>query len=120
MAGYLKQTLMDKDIKLGSGREWYSDPIDLQTGDIVTVSATADENFYAGFFSRVDFHRHYGRKGEPFAFEFGTDSGAYTKRVVVDQSDEYYFVLRVGVFSGSATIHARIALQRPKAGPPEG
>ncbi len=120
MAGYLRRTLLDQEIKLGSGREWYSDPIDLQTGDLITVSATADENFYAGFFSRVDFHRYYGRKGQPFAFEFGTDSGAYTKRLVVAQSDEYYFVLRVGVFSGTATIHARITLQRPKAGPPEG
>ncbi len=89
-------------------------------GHAVTVSATADENFYAGLFSRVDFHRYYGRKGEPFAFEFGTDSGAYTKRVVIDQSDEYYFVLRVGVFSGTAAIHARITLQRPKAGLPVG
>lgn len=120
MAGYLKQTLLDKEIRLGPGREWYSDPIDLQTGDIITVSATANENFYAGFFNRVDFHRYYGRRGQPFAFEFGSDSAAWTRRVVVDQSDEYYFILRVGVFSGSTTIHSRITLQRPKAGqPPE-
>jgi hypothetical protein len=118
MSGYVKQILLERDLKLDSGREWYSDPIDLQTGDIVTVSATADENFYAGFFHRVDFHRYYGRRGEPFAFEFGSDSAAYTKRVVVENSDEYYLVLRVGVFSGTATIHVRIAVQRPRAGVP--
>jgi hypothetical protein len=113
MTEYARRVLLDQPIELASGREWYSDPFSLSQGDVVTVSATADENFYAGFFSREEFHRRYGRRGESFDFEYGTDSAAYTTRVVVPEDDDYYFVVRVGVFSGTATINARIVAQHP-------
>jgi hypothetical protein len=113
MVEYVKTVLVDQTIALDSGHEWYSDPFDLKTGDIVTVSATSNENFYAGFFSRETFHRRYGRRGEPFAFDYGSDSAAYTRRIVAEEDDDYYLVLRVGVFSGTAKVRVRIVRQRP-------
>ncbi len=110
---YERSLLLDQDIPLASGSEWYSDPFPLLKGDLVDITATANENFYAGFFSRGEFAERYGRRGEPFFFRYGSDRAAYAKRLIVDEEDEFYFVLRVGVFSGNARIHARILLRRP-------
>ena len=110
---YKRSILLDQTIALETGHEWFSDPFHLFTDDLVDVTATADENFYAGFFPREEFVERYGRGGEPFFFRYGSDRAAYTTRLVVDEEDEFYFVLRVGVFSGKARIHARILLRRP-------
>ncbi|MCL4309060.1 MAG: hypothetical protein M1126_06880 [Candidatus Thermoplasmatota archaeon] len=114
MAGqYERSILLDQAIVLDAGHEWFSDPFHLLEHDLVDVTATANENFYAGFFPREEFVKRYGRGGEPFFFRYGSDRAAYTTRLVVDEEDEFYFVLRVGVFSGKARIHARILLRRP-------
>lgn len=114
MAELTRRVLLDREIGLSPGGEWYSEPFSLKAGDVVTVSSTSDENFYAGFFPREAFHRRYGRRGEPFVFEYGTDSAAYTRRLRIPEDDDYYLVVRVGVFSGAGRVKARVVRERPQ------
>ncbi len=78
-------------------------------GDVVTVTCTADENFYAGLFPREEY---VSKRGTMFGFVFGTDKPQYTTRREIPEDDDYYLVLRVGVFSGTARIRVKVKVRR--------
>ena len=107
-----RKVLFNKVIGLKPGGEWHTKPIELHKGDILTISASGNEKFYAGIFDRVEYHRKVGADGGMFGFEFGTDSRGFTHRVQAKSYEDYYVVLRVGIFSGSARIQCRIELLR--------
>ncbi len=98
---------------LGSGKEWHSEPYDLREGDIVTFSCRGSGKFYAGIFAREEYFDMRGAEGGAFAFEFGEDRRGFTERFEVPEDDEYYIVLRVGVFTnGPVEIKVRLKIQR--------
>jgi hypothetical protein len=100
-------------VELESGEEWHSDPYDLKEGDLVTLSCRGNDRFYAGIYAREQYYELRGSEGGAFGFEFGTDKRGYTERFEVPEDDEYYVVLRVGVFtSGSAEINVRLKIDR--------
>ena len=105
---------MTDPIKLESGREWHSKPLLAQKGDILILSARGNDNFYAGLFDRVSYHRKVGADGGGFAFEFGTDTRGFTQKVLARETEDYYIVFRVSVFTfGTTTIYPRLERLRP-------
>lgn len=102
------EMLMDKVIGLDPDEEW-EEEIELERGDIITVTCTADESFYADFLPREEYvqQRTSGVLGS-FGFPFGSDCPQFTKRVKIPEDDDYYLVVRVGVFSGTARIRVKV------------
>ncbi len=94
------------DVKLSTDREWHSKPIRLRDRSKVTITAVGEGNFYVGLFSREDYVRKTAVRG-PFGFEFGTDRASFTREYLINRTDDYYLVFRVGVFSRAQTIHVR-------------
>lgn len=100
-------------VTLKPGHEWHSDPYQLYENDEVTFSCRASGKFYAGIFDREEYFEDRGAAGGAFDFEFGTDDYGYTERFTVDEDDDYYMVLRVGVFTPSAVeIQVRLKIER--------
>lgn len=107
-----RQILFDADINLKSGKEWHSKPIALSPGDRLVASASGTRRFYGGLFDRKSYFGLVGRESGAFGFEFGSDRHGFTDSVRATASEDYYIVLRVGVFTSAATIHLRVELQR--------
>lgn len=102
------EILTDKVMKLTSGEE-SEEEFELKRGDIITVTCTADENFYADFLPRDKYvQRRTGGAFGAFGFPFGSDCPQFTKRVQIPEDDDYYLVIRVGVFSGTARIRVKV------------
>lgn len=104
--------LFDKKIQIGTNGKFELALEDLKKGDILTITCLGDKNFYAGLFNRGEFigMRTSGIGGSS-DFPFGSDSLEYTERVTIPDDDDYYLVLRVGVFTGyigNANIHVKI------------
>lgn len=100
-------------VSLKPGQEWHSDPYELQKDDEVTVSCRGDGKFYAGIFDREEYFENRGSEMGAFGFEFGTDDYGYTEQFTVDEDDDYYVVLRVGVFTSSTVdIQVRLKIER--------
>ncbi len=113
MARYTPAGTNSFQVELDSGEEWHSDPYDLREGDKVTLSCRADDKFYAGIFNRDEYYEARGSEAGAFGFEFGTDKRGYTDRLEVTEDEEYYVVLRVGVFtSGKVQIRVRLKIER--------
>ncbi len=106
-----RNVLFEDDVELAPGREWHSKPIQLRPGDRIVVSATGTHRFYAGLFDRVTYHSLVGRESGAFGFEFGADRRGFTDSVRAAAHEDYYIVLRVGVFGDRTTIHLRVELQ---------
>ena len=101
------------EVELGPGEEWHSDPYELRADDLVTLSCRRNHKFYAGLFERETYFELRGAAGGAFGFEFGTDRRGFTARVRVGEDEEYYLVLRVGVFApGTTTIEVRLKIDR--------
>lgn len=88
----------------------------MEKDDNVTITCTGDENFYACFFPREEYISKRGGGGSGiFGFPFGTDEPQFTEKVTIPSDDDYYLVLRVGVFSGSARVSVKVThLRRAK------
>lgn len=114
---YRKRLLLDQLVDLPPGREWHSEPLSLLEGDVVTVSASSTQRFYAAFADREEYHRKIGAVAGAFSFEFGTDRRGYTVRQEISLPENYYLVLRVGVFGDTASIRARVEVLRPARAP---
>lgn len=103
--------LFDQDINLLSGKEWHSKPVALNPGDRLVVSASGTRRFYGGLFDRQTYYELVGRESGAFGFAFGSDRHGYTDSVRANALEDYYIVLRVGVFTSETTIHLRVELQ---------
>ena len=104
------------DVQLNAGEEWHSKAIRLRAGDVVTLTCTSSQRFYAGLFSRKEYAKRKGAVGGAFDFLPGSDRRAFTARVQIDSEDDYYIVLRVGIFSSRQSIHLRYVRERPSTG----
>lgn len=113
MPPYTPAEITGFTVDLKPGEEWHSEPYDLKDGDQVTLSCGGDGRFYAGIFDREEYFAKRGAGGGAFDFEFGEDRRGFTDRFVVPDDDEYYIVLRVGVFTGRPVrINVRLKIQR--------
>jgi hypothetical protein len=117
MAKYERSTVLEEDVHLGGGQEWHSDKIEVEEDEIITVTADAVRPFYAGLFTREQYYALGGPGVPEFPFEFGTDRLGYTKRLIAAQPDDFYIVLRVGVFTGKRgakiKVHLRVEALKP-------
>ena len=109
-------SVQEYDVDLDAGKEWHSSAIRLRAGDVVTLTCTSRQRFYAGFFSRVEYTKRKGSVGGAFDFLPGSDRRAFTARVQIDSEDDYYIVLRVGIFNYKQSIHVRYIRERPGTG----
>jgi hypothetical protein len=101
-------------IELESGHEWHSKPIRLDAGDVVTVSATSENRFFAGLFDREEYFRR--RRAIAGAFDFlpGSDRPQFTLKFQVPETEDYYLVFRVSVFRSNQKINVRWIVESPK------
>lgn len=105
--------IFEGEIELNSGQEWHSEPILLDKGIVVTLQARGQSKFYAGFFSREDYFRK-RNPPNPFKFSWGSDKPQYTIKMSIPETEYYYLVFRVGVFTGPppVKISALVTTQR--------
>src|SRR5439155_2957336 len=111
-AGTMDRVLLNRTFTIEPEEEQHEE-FELSKGDLVTVTCTADENFYAGLFPRAEYIEKRGMGA--FGFSFGTDKPQFTTKVEIPEDDDYYLVLRVGVFSGTGRIHAKVKVRRRAA-----
>jgi len=107
-SGPAEDVLLEKTFALKSDEEQHEE-FEFSKGDVVTVTCTADENFYAGLFPREEYIK---KRSNPFSFSFGTDKPQYTTKVEIPEDDDYYLVLRVGVFSGTGRIRVKVKVRQ--------
>ena len=100
-----KEILIDEEIELESEEEEHLE-FELNEGDIITITCMGNDNFYAGFFSREEYIKRRGPN--TFDFSFGSDSPQFTTKGRITEDDDYYFVIRVGFFTGTTTINVKI------------
>jgi len=108
--------LMDKTIKLDADEEFHEE-FELEKGDVITITCISEYEFYAGFFPREEYirRRTSGIFGA-FNFELFTNTPEYTKKVKIKEDDDYYLVIRVGVFGGGVfsipKIHVKVKCEK--------
>jgi len=109
----IQNVLTDEIIKMKPDEEWHKN-FELKKGSAITITCVSNMNFYTGFFHRDEYikNRKAGILGT-FNFEFGGDRPQYTKKMVIPEDDDYYLVIRVGVFSGNAEIHVKVKCLNP-------
>lgn len=89
------EIIFDDTIKLVPNEEWHYE-LELNKGNIITITCNGDDNFYADFCSREEYIDRYG---QPFRFPFGSDDSAGTNRYEVEEDDDYYLVIRRSMWS---------------------
>ena len=110
---YQIEILIDEEVKMRSEEEMEWELEDLKKGEILTVTCKGDENFYAGIFPREEFIRKRSAGiGKTFAFPFGTDKPQYTKKMTIPFDDDFFLIIRVGYFSGTANIEVKVKCHR--------
>ena len=105
-------TIVNEIVELGAGRERHV-RFRLKAGDVVTATCRAKTKFYSAFLSRVEYTARVGAAGDDtFQFEFGTDVRGFTRRLDVPSDDDYYLVIRDGVFSPKVFVTVEVDLIR--------
>lgn len=104
--------IVNEIIELAPGRERHL-RFRLRAGDALTVTCRAKTKFYAALLDRTTYTSRVGGAGDDtFQFEFGTDERGFTDRAEPLADDDYYLVLRVGVFSDRGFITTVVDLRR--------
>lgn len=103
---------MDEVAELGKGLERHVQ-FHLRSNDTITVICGARTKFYAGFFDREEYTSKVNADGPGmFRFEFGSDTKGFTTKSRVESEDDYFLVLRNGVFSPRAQISVQVSVSR--------
>jgi hypothetical protein len=109
----ITQTLIDEETKIRSEEEKEWELEDLKKGDILTITCKGNENFYAGVFQREEFiNKRSAGIGGAFNFPFGSDRPQFTKKLTIIEDDDYFLIIRVGYFSGTARIDIKVKCRR--------
>jgi hypothetical protein len=103
-----KPLLIQGDLELSSGTEWYSKPIRLAAGSAYEITLTAERRFYAGFFHARQFAARKGAVAGMFDFPFGSDRRAHYFEGTIDVAGDWYVVIRVGGFTEGTTVSTRM------------
>jgi DNA-binding IclR family transcriptional regulator len=105
-------TVVYETIDLATGRERHI-RFKLQPGDRLTATCSATSRFYAALLPRTEYVERVGAAGpEMFRFVPGTDTKGFTDQVAVQEEEDYYLVLRNGVFNLRAHIATKVDLRR--------
>ena len=116
MPNYKRRTIQERDQILPGGKEYHSEPIQVEPGELVTLTAHGNHPFYAALLTREEYFAKGGPSVKEFPFQFGTDRVAFTaRRGIGPVPDDLYVVVRVGVFSGTARIHVKLEKMTPVA-----
>jgi hypothetical protein len=104
--------IVNEIVELAPGKERHL-RFRLRAGDALTVTCRAKTKFYAALLDRTAYAERVGGAGDDaFQFEFGTDKRGFTDRAEPTADDDYYLVLRVGVFSERGFISTVADLRR--------
>jgi hypothetical protein len=104
--------LIRESIELAPGKERHIE-FHLRGGDVLTVTCKARSKFYAALLSRDAYTARIGGGGpDTFGFKFGTDAQGFTDRIEAAVLDDYYLVLRDGVFSPRVHIETKVDILR--------
>jgi hypothetical protein len=108
----ISEIIFDESLDLEPDEEWHQE-FRLEKGDVITITCIADEKFYAGFFSREEYIQRRGGGGlGMFDFTYGTDMPQCTAKIAIQEGDDYYLVIRVGVWSDEAEIYVKVRCDR--------
>jgi hypothetical protein len=104
--------LMNEVVELAAGKERHL-RFRLKEEDVLTVTCKAKTKFYVALLRRPDYAKRVGAAGEDtFAFEFGSDVRGFSDQVKGAIEDDYYLVLRDGVFSPRVFVTVNVDLRR--------
>lgn len=102
------EIIFEEDMEINAGYEkhlrWW-----FEKGDNIIVTVVADGDIYAEFMIRKEYvKRKDGADEGMFDFEFGTDRSTYTVEGEIEESDDYYLVLRVSSWGDDKNVNVRI------------
>lgn len=107
------EAIIQEEIELRSGQEWHSEPIHFDGGDVVTVQARSKYKFYAGLFPREEYYRK-RNPPNPYRFLWASDRPQFTIRLEISESEYYYLVFRVGVFTLPSPIRIQVLMTKER------
>lgn len=105
------ETIEEADPVLSSGSEWHSNPIRLHRGEIAKLTVTGQRAVYAGLFSATEYADHRNKAGTQTRFKFGSDQATVISEVHPSENDDYYLVVRNGVFTPKQKVHVRLIVE---------
>jgi hypothetical protein len=91
-------------VEVKSGDEWHSRAFRLSAGDSYELTVLSDNKVYAGLFHASEYARRRGAVAGMFDFPAGSDRRSFYFEGTVDQTGDYYIVIRCGVFSSDSTV----------------
>jgi len=100
--------LVEERISLGRGSERNYGPYHLLPDSFVKLHCEGDVRFYAGIFSDAEYHAARQQGPKMFPFTFGSDRTSWNLSQNAGREEDYWVVLRVGVFTRSGVIDCRI------------
>lgn len=115
-----EETIEENNPILGAGAEWHSDPIRLRRGQRAKLVVTGRRPVYAGLFKSSDYAAMRNKSGTTSKFKFGTDRATVVEEIVPDANDDYFLVVRNGVFTPRQSIRVRLSIDDSGAEPPAG
>lgn len=104
--------IVDETVELTTGHERHLQ-FHLRKDDTITATCKARTKFYADFLTRPEYTKRVNGAGPGmFNFDFGTDDTGFTTKARIEDDDDYYLVLRNGVFSPRVHIAVQVSVER--------
>lgn len=101
--------IFEDELQIQGNQEWHEN-FEFKKGDIVTVTCTGDEKFYADFLHREKFID--GCSDGAFKFEWYSDRESFTKKAKIPEDDDYYLVIRVSHWNEYTNVKVKVRLER--------
>ncbi len=100
--------LLDQRLPISSGQERHLGPYRLLPDSFLNVRVSGDVKTYAGVFTADEYATQRGRGSGAFPFKFGSDRPSWSLSANATRDEDYWVVLRVGVFSPNGVVACRI------------
>jgi hypothetical protein len=107
------ETIEESDPTLSPGAEWHSDPIHLRHGQRARVTVVGKRKVYAQVFPAEDYIEFRNHAKHVAGFRFGTDKPAFTQEIVPQSTNDYYVVVKNGLFTPRQRVHVRLIVEDP-------
>lgn len=108
------QVIINGDLELTSGQEWYSDQFDVRARSIIRVKSDGNQKFYVGVYAEEVFQRLHNSNPSTFPFNFGSDRQDIDEAYVARIDGLHRVVVRLGVFTPSGKTNLLVEVIGPR------
>jgi hypothetical protein len=105
------EKIEETDQVLSSGAEWHSTPIRLHPGQRIKLTVVGKRPVYADLLSSTEYVSRRNKSGTVTRFKFGSDQAAVSKEVTPKSNEDYYLVVRNGMFTPRQQVHVRLVVE---------